>query len=156
MEHLALYFHFFLQLAIVSDQLFLILFGCFIHNSWSIGSFTAALVCLFVFLTQSSCFDSASSALVVASFSNVFRYRQSILQITDLRTQNVFVFLMLQEIIEIVFSDAGIEFSLAFLAARHLFPAFAAACDASAWFLDSVVDLDDQPSSEKLWKLKIH
>ena len=63
---------------------------------------------------------------------------------------------MLQEIIEIVFSDAGIEFSLAFLAARHLFPAFAAACDASAWFLDSVVDLDDQPSSEKLWKLKIH
>ena len=42
------------------------------------------------------------------------------------------------------------------MAARHLFPAFATACDASAWFLDSVVDLDDQPSSEKLWKLKIH
>ena len=35
-------------------------------------------------------------------------------------------------------------------------PPFAAACDASAWFLESVVDLDDQPSSEKLWKLKIH
>ena len=64
---------------------------------------------------------------------------------------------MLQEIIEIFFSSAGMEFSLAFLAARHLFyPAFAAACDASAWFLDSVVDLDDQPSSKKLWKLKIN
>ena len=55
MEYLALNFHFFLQLAIVSDQLFLILFGCFIHNSWSIASFTVALVCLLVFLTQSVC-----------------------------------------------------------------------------------------------------
>jgi hypothetical protein len=68
----------------------------------------------------------------------------------------MFVFLMLREIIEIVFSSAGLKFSLALLAARHFFPAFVAACDTSAWFLDSVVDLDDQPSSEKLWNLKIN
>jgi len=47
-EDLALDFHFFLQLTIVSDQLFLILFGCLIHNSWSIASFTAAFVCLLI------------------------------------------------------------------------------------------------------------
>ena len=67
---------------------------CFIHSSpCLLVGVLDAISMFWISLFDSGCWF----------FQHLLRYRQSILQITDLRTQNVFVFLMLREIIEIIF-----------------------------------------------------